>query len=146
MRKHLLNFHFSSKPFLRFLPSLLVMLAIFFFSARPSIDLPQTIWELIFYKAGHVIGYALLAWAYWRAAGFKDNRRWTVWVLAILYAVTDEYHQSFVPGRHPSAFDVLFYDNLGALVSLWLTSRFMTRKQPGSENLAVGRTRLKARS
>ena len=27
--------------------------------------------------------------------------------LCLLWAVTDEYHQSFVPGRHPSVLDVL---------------------------------------
>src|SRR5512147_964553 len=112
MRKHLSNIRFSQDPIFRFLPAFLVMLAIFFFSARPSMNLPQTIWERIFYKGGHLIGYALLAWSYWRAGMFNNNARWIAWLLALLYAASDEYHQSFVPGRHPSAFDVLFYDNL----------------------------------
>lgn len=146
MPKYSLNIRFSQNPILKFLPALLVMLAIFFFSARPSLNLSQNIWERIFYKGGHVFGYSFLAWSYWRAGEFNDNRRWIAWLLAMLYAVGDEYHQSFVPGRHPSAFDVLFYDNIGALTSLWLTSRFMIRKQPGSENLAAGRTGLKAKS
>jgi VanZ family protein len=137
MRKHLFNIRFSHDPILRFLPALLVMLAIFLFSARPSMNLPQTIWERIFFKGGHVIGYGLLAWSYWRAGEFSNNRRWIAWFLAVLYAVSDEYHQSFVPGRHPSAFDVLFYDNLGAIASLWLMSSLLKRKQPVSENLAV---------
>ena len=34
-------------------------------------------------------------------------------VLALVYAVSDEFHQSFVPERHPSAADLLA-DALGA--------------------------------
>ena len=146
MPKYSLNIRFSRNPILRFLPALLVMLAIFLFSAHPSMNLSQTIWERIFYKGGHIIGYSLLAWSFWRAGEFNDNTRWIAWLAAVLYAVSDEYHQSFVRGRHPSAFDVLFYDNIGALTSLWLTSRFMIRKQPGSENLAAGRTGLNVKS
>ena len=92
------------------------------------------------------MGYALLAWSFWRGTDFNDTRRWGVWLLAMLYAVSDEYHQFFVPGRHPSAFDVLFYDNLGALSSLWLANKFMKQKQPDSENLAVEQTELTAKS
>jgi Predicted integral membrane protein len=137
MSKRFLDFQFSQKPILRFLPALLVMLAIFLFSARPSDNQPQNIWILIFYKGGHILGYAVLAWSYWRAFTFSANRRWVVWLLALLYAVTDEYHQSFVPGRHPAASDVLVYDNLGALCSVWLASRFMKQKQPVSRDLVV---------
>jgi VanZ family protein len=146
MRKYFLNIRFSQNPFLKSLPGFLVMLAIFLFSARPSTNLPQSIWERIFFKGGHVMGYALLAWSYWRATDFSDNRRWVAWLLAVLYAVSDEYHQSFVPGRHPSAFDVLFYDNLGALSSLWLAKKFIKQKQPDVDELAAEQTRLMAKS
>jgi VanZ family protein len=88
--------------------------------------------QRILYKGGHVVGYAMLATAYWRAFGFQEKRLWIAWLLAVLYAVTDEYHQSFVPGRHPTAFDVLVYDNLGALLALWLVNRFTKQKQPDS--------------
>lgn len=114
-----------------------MMLAIFLFSARPSSDVIFSLFNHVIYKGGHVIGYALLAMSYWRAFGFKDNKRWLAWLLAVLYAVTDEYHQSFVPGRRPSAFDVLVYDNIGALTSLWLTGIIMKQKQPASESLVV---------
>ena len=114
-----------------------MMLAIFMFSARPADITPLSLLERIIYKGGHVIGYALLAWSYWRAFEFQDNRRWIAWILAVLYAVTDEYHQSFVPGRHPTAFDVLVYDNIGALLSLWSTTKLIKQKQPASQDLVV---------
>jgi VanZ family protein len=38
-------------------------------------------------------------------------------VLTALYASTDEFHQTFVPGRHGSAVDVAI-DSTGALIAL----------------------------
>ena len=67
-----------------------------------------------------MLGYGLLVWSYWYALAMRPNKRWLAWFLAILYAVTDEYHQSFVAGRSSSAWDVLIFDNLGALISIWL--------------------------
>jgi VanZ family protein len=77
-----------------------------------------------------VIGYALLAFSYWYALGMDKNKRWLAWLLAILYALTDEYHQSYVSGRHPSIWDVMIFDDLGALLSLWLATRYIERKRP----------------
>lgn len=137
MRKYLSTIQFTKKPFFRFTPMLLVMLAIFLFSARPSDNIPLSLLMRVLYKGGHVTGYAMLAFFYWRAFEFKDNRRWVAWLLAVLYAVTDEYHQSFVPGRHPAAFDVLVYDNIGALLSLWIAGFILKQKQPASQSLVV---------
>lgn len=130
MNKTFLGIEFSNHPLFKFLPAALMMLAIFLFSARPSSTVPMPLWQKILYKGGHVVGYAMLATSYWRTFGFKEKRIWIAWLLAVLYAVTDEYHQSFVPGRHPAAFDVLVYDNFGALTSLWLLHRFDKQKQP----------------
>ena len=103
------------------LPVLLVMLAIFLVSAQPSSGLPNFVWaDRLVKKSGHMIGYALLALSHWRALQFRQEKRWLVWGFALLYAMTDEFHQSFVPGRHPSVWDVLIFDNFGALISLWL--------------------------
>jgi VanZ family protein len=114
---------------LRWLPALLVMLAIFLFSAQSSSELPNFDWvDWIVKKGGHMTGYALLALSYWRALGFRQGRWWLAWCLAVLYAVTDEFHQSFVPGRSASIWDVLIFDNLGALISLWLLNRYKTQR------------------
>ena len=71
-----------------------------------------------------MLGYAMLAWSYWNALDLKSNRRWLAWLLAILYAVTDEYHQSFVIGRFPSAWDVFVFDNLCARVALSVAGKW----------------------
>jgi len=116
------------------IPALVVMGMIFWFSAQPGDELPVFSWaDKIVKKSGHMIGYALLAFWYWYALGLQSNRRWFAWLLAILYAITDEYHQSFVPYRGPSIWDVLIFDNLGALISIWLTHRYMNKpKRPDS--------------
>ncbi len=40
-------------------------------------------------------------------------------ILAVLYAMTDEYHQTFIAGRHGSFVDVAI-DSVGALAGLLL--------------------------
>lgn len=109
----------------RWLPALLVMGVIFWFSSQPSEQLPDFHWaDRLIKKAGHILGYAFLAAGYWYALGMRGNHRLLAWLLALAYAVTDEFHQSFVPGRTPSVWDVLIFDNLGALLGLWMADRY----------------------
>jgi VanZ family protein len=42
-------------------------------------------------------------------------------LIAVIYAATDEFHQSFSPGRHPRATDVLI-DSLGAAIGAALAA------------------------
>ena len=109
------------------------MLVIFLFSAQPSSNLPDFDWlDRVVKKGGHVLGYALLAHAYWRGLGFRADKQWIAWLFALLYAISDEFHQSFVPGRSASVWDVVIFDNLGALLALWLGSRSGIQKQSDS--------------
>lgn len=113
----------------RWLPAIVLMAAIFIFSSTPSSGLPDYgFWDGLVKKGGHVTGYALLALSYWHWLGFDPKKGWLAWLLAVLYAATDEFHQSFTPGRHPSVQDVLIYDNLGALLAVLFGSWFLKRK------------------
>jgi VanZ family protein len=47
--------------------------------------------------------------------------------MALAFSATDEIHQSFVPGRHASVYDVIVFDNIGAAIALLLYSRFRSR-------------------
>jgi hypothetical protein len=114
---------------LRWLPALLVMLIIFLFSARTRSELPDfDSADRIVKKGAHMVGYALLAAAYWRALDFQHGKWWLAWCFAVLYAVTDEFHQSFVPGRSLSIWDVLIFDNLGALISIGLLRLYKAQR------------------
>jgi VanZ family protein len=106
--------------FLRWLPTILVMMTIFIFSSIPSQELPKFgFWDTLVKKGGHVIGYGLLALSYWFAMKWDRKRIWLAFLFSALYALSDEFHQSFVPGRHPSWLDALVIDNGGALLTLW---------------------------
>jgi len=97
------------------------MVVIFSFSSQPGSDLPNFLdWDFVVKKSGHAIGYGLLALSYFHFFNYDKKRYWLAWLLAIVFAITDEFHQSFVAGRHSSAFDVLVFDNLGAAFGLWL--------------------------
>ena len=122
------KFQLSRNPLPRYLPAILMMLAIFLFSAGSAFHARQQLLQTMVNKGGHMLGYGLLALAFWRTFEFAENRFWLSWMLAVLYALTDEYHQSFVPGRHPSLFDALFFDALGALLALWIASRMIKTK------------------
>lgn len=115
----------------KWIPALLVMGTIFWFSSQPGDALPDFDWaDRIVKKGGHMFGYGLLAFWVWYALGLKAKKRWQAWLFAVLYAATDEFHQSFVPYRGASVWDVLVFDNLGALLSLWIMERFTRQKLP----------------
>jgi VanZ family protein len=106
-------------------PSLLMMALIFTASGTAGSDLPKFgIWDFFVKKGGHLIGYALLGASYAHGLvshkGMKRSVLLAAIVLAGLYAVTDEFHQSFTPGRTPSAVDVGI-DTIGAAlgVGIW---------------------------
>ena len=113
------------------IPAIVIMVVIFLFSAQPSTRLPNFDWaDRIVKKGGHMVEYGILALAYWYAFGWAGKRRWLAWFLAVLYAASDELHQSFVPGRHPSIWDVVIFDNLGAMIALWLADKRFKQKRP----------------
>jgi hypothetical protein len=117
-------------------PAILMMILIFGASATSGRDLPAFgAWDLLAKKGSHMLGYALLACAYFHALNqsksFKASRFIAAICLAVLYAATDEFHQSFTPGRTPSVSDVII-DSAGALIGLalwcWLKSSYLNRR------------------
>jgi VanZ family protein len=106
-------------------PALLLMAMIFLFSSIPSKEMPNFgSFDLSFKKGGHMIGYALLAVSYLHGLGSNQPKaRIAAWLMALLYAITDEIHQSFVPGRGPWVVDVGI-DSIGALIGLLVISRW----------------------
>ena len=123
------------KSLLRWLPAALIMAVIFGFSSTPSAELPSFgLMDFLVKKGSHMLGYGLLALAYWYGLRFDKRRGWLALLFAILYAITDEFHQSFVPGRHPSWVDVLGFDGGGALIALSLGKIWLARKNRRLKN------------
>jgi VanZ family protein len=114
----------------RWLPVLAWAGVIFAFSATPDLRFfPADVLDFVVRKAGHMAVFGALAVLVWRALAYSAVRRamlWS-WFLTAAYAATDELHQSFTAGRHPSPVDVGI-DSAGALLflavlALWLRSR-----------------------
>ncbi|WP_218081337.1 VanZ family protein [Anthocerotibacter panamensis] len=110
---------------------LLWMGCIFALSARPysaeETELFLGSWNLAVRKLAHFTEYAVLtffAWGVWRP--LRRARAWAL-LTAVVYAIGDEFHQVFVPGRGASPFDVLL-DGLGALVILGLVGRWQNQR------------------
>lgn len=116
------------KSILRWLPAITLMVVIFGLSSIPSREMPDFgFWDLIIKKGAHVLGYGLLAVTYWYGLGFSKGSWRLALLFAMVYAITDEYHQSFVPGRHPSWLDALVIDGGGEVIGLFVASRFLKR-------------------
>ena len=102
-----------------------MMAAIFFFSSIPGNDMPGFgLFDLLVKKGGHALGYALLALSVlhalqplWAPAPPPLKMLLLAWAFTLLYAASDEFHQSFVPGRMASWVDVMI-DATGAFLGL----------------------------
>jgi VanZ family protein len=106
----------------RVAPPLAVMGLIFFLSAQPDLGTDLGWIDTVLRKCAHMGLYGLL-WLLWaRAVG-----PWPALAITLAYAVSDEYHQTFVTGRHGAATDVLI-DAVGValaavLARQWTRSR-----------------------
>jgi VanZ family protein len=99
------------------LPPIALMGLIFFFSAQPDLNSGLGVIDLIGRKIVHASEYALLCFLLWRALReVMSPRRAPLAALAIAvaYSCTDEFHQTFVHGRHGTPVDVLI-DAVGSV-------------------------------
>ena len=102
----------------RFGPPLALMALIFFLSAQPDLNSGLGTLDTIGRKFVHAGTYALL-WALWqRALGNVPAAA----AITLAYAISDEYHQTFVDGRHGSPVDVLI-DAAGMAIAIALHAR-----------------------
>ena len=116
-----MNFRYSVGHAVRlWLPVLAWAGIIFAFSATPNLRVAQAAdVDFVVRKAGHMFVFGVLAVLVWRALASTAVRHTMVWswVLTVGYAASDEFHQSFTAGRHPSPVDVVI-DSCGALLFL----------------------------
>ena len=108
------------------LPPILLMGVIFFFSAQPSLDSGLGVFDFVGRKVVHFAAFGLLCYLWWRLlrAGMNPGRAALVaFLLSSLYAVSDEYHQSHVEGRNGTPIDWVIDSAGAALVALRLRMR-----------------------
>src|ERR1044072_7794724 len=85
-------------------PPVAVMALIFALSATPDLSSGLGPIDLVLRKAAHITIFALLWLTLARANEWRHPIAATV--AALLYACSDELHQTFVQGRHGAASDV----------------------------------------
>jgi len=115
------------------LPVLGWMALIFLLSSQPDLPHISETWlDILIRKAGHALEYAVLCFLLGRALARGEGLplrvalRWSL-VVTVLYALSDEWHQSWVPGRKSRWYDVVV-DTLGALGALFTLSRGHTNR------------------
>ena len=115
------------------LPPLAVMAFIFFLSSQQS-DGDHTTFVLLLRKLAHVTEYAVLTLCWWRALrglGIGRDVRTTLAIaatIALTYSATDEFHQTFVRGRHGTPVDVLI-DLIGIAIAWLVVTRAYARRR-----------------
>ncbi|TYS69801.1 VanZ family protein [Sutcliffiella horikoshii] len=92
-------------------------------------------------KNAHFFAYMLLAVLTLNAVRRSGGRGWlsmgVAFIISVLYAISDEVHQLFVPGRSGQVSDVLL-DSMGALVGIALyslISRWLGRRNKAPKNI-----------
>ncbi len=128
----------ASKPTpLRWLPALLMMIVIFVASAQPASRLPDFgAFDLLVKKGGHALGYALLGLAYFYALPSRlspSYRAVVALLMALLFSLSDEFHQSFVEGRTSSLRDVVI-DGFGAGLALLIGTVYSSNSSSKSSS------------
>lgn len=102
------------------------MSIIFLFSSRSADELPNYgVLDYLVKKFAHAVGYGALALSYLHA--FTKKNYFLAWLFTLLYAATDEFHQSFVTGRNSSLVDIFVFDNIGAVVALFFHRRWASQ-------------------
>ncbi|PIP17381.1 MAG: hypothetical protein COX44_00240 [Candidatus Portnoybacteria bacterium CG23_combo_of_CG06-09_8_20_14_all_37_13] len=94
---------------------ILWMLVIFYLSHQPDLKsgFPNLV-DFILRKIAHITEYAILCFLLIRAI---NNKKWA-FLIAFLYAISDEFHQLFVFGRHGSPKDVAI-DSIGIMLAVY---------------------------
>lgn len=121
------------------LPLLAWLGVIYYFSSLPGNPAVGHSWRIfIERKAAHVAEYFILTWLVvrWLVHYFRHDsdliRSWSV-LFPLLYAVSDEIHQSFVSGREARIRDI-FFDSVGILIAVALVGYL----QWHSRNKSIG--------
>jgi VanZ family protein len=112
-------------------PPLALMALIFALSSMPADQEDHGILYIASRKLAHFAEYALLVALWWRALRTKVAHRRALllaFAIAVLYAVTDELHQTVVSGRAGKPLDVGI-DAAGALTAVLLIARNRTRRR-----------------
>ena len=93
------------------------MLVIFALSSRSRLPFQEDVPDWSSHAAAFLILAVLASRAFAHGGALDWRLAVAVFVFCVAYGVSDEWHQSFVPGRHSDTWDVL-KDAIGTLAGL----------------------------
>ncbi len=128
----------STRPgLIRWIPAVVIMIVIFAASSQPASALPYFgALDFLVKKGGHAIGYALLGLAYFYALPARLPilyKAALALLMALLFSLSDEFHQSFVEGRTSTLRDVMI-DTIGAGIALSFASLYSSNSESSSRS------------
>jgi VanZ family protein len=99
---------------------------IYHLSSLPSLrsDFPDA-WDTLFRKLAHITEFTVLTFLFFRASAVHFSKKHSIFyavLFTLVFAFTDEYHQSFVYGRNGNLFDIII-DSLGIFLAFYLIDR-----------------------
>lgn len=115
---------------------------IFLLSSRPGLRVATGVYDFLTRKPAHVIEYLTLSVLLFRAltyGGGSSGNKLSLkqvglvsFLFTLLYAISDEVHQMFVPLREGRVSDLLF-DAIGALLGIILAWRLFQNQKRKQE-------------
>jgi len=91
-------------------------------------DLNNELFELLIRKSAHFTEYMILGVLMYIAFSinkvFGIKRVLVCLIICVLYAISDEIHQYFIPGRAARVADMII-DSVGAILGIFMTTSFM---------------------
>jgi VanZ family protein len=96
----------SRSPLAVWVPVVVWMAGIFVASAQPKLPLQDEVPDFLSHSAAYLVLAVLWCWALAKGREASLRTALAAVLASTLYGVTDEWHQSFVPGRHAEARDV----------------------------------------
>lgn len=121
-------------------PVILWMSVIYFFSSLSTKPVSTVYWKEFFVKkSAHLVEYftlyVLLYRAFLNDLGNKKKSFIFAMGISIMYAISDEFHQSFTPGREPKVRDIII-DSSGVLLAFFIINNYLPMAPQKVQNLA----------
>ncbi len=118
------------KYFWYWFPPVFLMALIFYFSSKQNISVSDsTSVDFAFFKSIHIVEYAVLTFLFFRAYALTftrwNGRKIVIFaaISSLLYALSDEIHQTFIPTRTGQLRDV-FIDLIGISIVVMYTDYY----------------------
>lgn len=112
------------KKIVKWLPSIFIACCSFYLSSQEHIEHMPSFWNAD--KVVHFFCYSGFCFFTAFACNIKSYKKvWLPLLIISLWGISDEIHQSFVPGRSASVFDWMA-DTLGALLGALVYVKFVS--------------------